>query len=81
MGEKLVNVNKTFLQDKQKDKACVHVNIVKVEAVELDEMWSFVKKKDNQRWLWHAMDHETNQVLAYHIGPEKMKHFVCCKIN
>lgn len=21
---------------------------------ELDEMWSYVSKKDNPRWLWHA---------------------------
>lgn len=30
----------------------MQVDIVKVEAVELDEMWSFVAKKSNQRWLW-----------------------------
>ena len=22
---------------------------------ELDEMWSYVAKKENQRWLWHAL--------------------------
>jgi hypothetical protein len=22
-------------------------------------MWSFVGKKGNQRWLWHAIDHHT----------------------
>ena len=44
------------------------VEIVKAEEVEADEMWSFVGNKGNQRWLWHAIDHETGEVLAYVIG-------------
>lgn len=32
---------------------------------EADEMWSFVKRKQNQRWLWHAIDHHSGKVLAY----------------
>lgn len=44
------------------------VKIVKIEAVESDEMWSFVAKKKNQRWLWHAIDHDTGVVLAYILG-------------
>jgi len=44
------------------------VELVKVEEVEADEMWSFVGNKQNQRWLWHAIDHETGEVLAYVIG-------------
>ncbi len=35
-----------------------------VEA-QLDEMWSFVGSKQQQRWLWHAVDHNTGEVLAY----------------
>ena len=35
---------------------------------ELDEMWSYVSKKANQRWLWHAIDHHTGKVLAYVFG-------------
>jgi len=31
-------------------------------------MWSFVQKKQNQRWLWHAIDHLTGKVLAYILG-------------
>ena len=41
------------------------MDVVKVEEVEADEMWSFVGKKKNQRWLWHAIGHHTGQVLAY----------------
>jgi IS1 family transposase/transposase-like protein len=42
-----------------------------VEESELDEMWSFVRRKKNQRWLWHAIDRTTGQVLAYVFGRRK----------
>ena len=47
---------------------------VRLEAVceaELDEQWSFVGQKSNQRWLWHAVDHATNTVIAYVFGKRK----------
>ena len=31
-------------------------------------MWSVVKNKQNQRWLWHAIDRKTGKVLAYTFG-------------
>ena len=37
----------------------------------LDEMWSFVARKSNPRWLWHAIDHHTGAVLAYVFGRRK----------
>ena len=51
------------------------VDFIQVETAEIDEMWSFVKKKDQQRWLWHAIDHVTGQVLAYVFGERKDKVF------
>ena len=36
--------------------------------VEADEMWSFVKKKANKQWVWIAMDKQTRQSIAFHIG-------------
>jgi insertion element IS1 protein InsB len=36
--------------------------------VEADEMWSFVKKKANKQWVWIAMDKQTRQIIAFHIG-------------
>lgn len=27
--------------------------------------------KSNQRWLWHAVDHATNRVLAFVFGKRK----------
>jgi insertion element IS1 protein InsB len=32
---------------------------------EADEMGSFVSSKKQERWLWHAIDHQTGEVLAY----------------
>jgi insertion element IS1 protein InsB len=34
----------------------------------MDEMWSFVQRKAQQRWLWHAIDHLTGVVVAYAFG-------------
>jgi insertion element IS1 protein InsB len=35
---------------------------------ELDEMWSYVGKKAEPRWLWHAIDHVSGTVLASIFG-------------
>jgi len=40
---------------------------------ELDEMWSFVARKSNPRWMWHAIDHHTGKVLASVFGRRKDK--------
>ena len=50
------------------DPQAVDVVISRVDEAEVDEMWSFVGKKKHQRWLWHAIDHPSGQVLAYVFG-------------
>ena len=51
------------------DAENIEVQIKKVvEESEMDEMWSYVGKKSNQRWLWHAIDHASGKVLAYAFG-------------
>lgn len=47
-----------------------------VEESELDEMWSYVSSKKNPRWLWHAIDRSTGQVLAYVFGRRKGQVFL-----
>ena len=37
-------------------------------ALELDELWSFVRHKGNQRWIWLALCKETRQVVACVVG-------------
>jgi insertion element IS1 protein InsB len=38
---------------------------------ELDAMWSYVGKKAEPRWLWHAIDHRSGTVLAHVFGRRK----------
>ena len=47
------------------------VVIQRVEAAEVDEMWSYVGRKTAPRWLWHAIDHYSGTVLAYVFGRRK----------
>ena len=57
----------------------MQVIVHKVEAAEVDEMWSFVGSKCQQRWLWHAIDHHTGQVLAYVFGTREDETFLQLK--
>jgi len=47
--------------------------------VELDEMWSFVGDKSNQRWLWLAIDHNTGETIAFVFGRRKDEVFLKLK--
>jgi insertion element IS1 protein InsB len=49
------------------------------EEAEVDEMWSFVGKKREPRWLWHAIDHRSGHVLAYVLGRRKDEVFLQLK--
>jgi insertion element IS1 protein InsB len=42
--------------------------IRRADEAEVDDMWSFVGKKHEPRWLWHAIDHWSGRVLAYVFG-------------
>ena len=57
----------------------VDVMIRRADEAEVDEMWSFVGKKHEQRWLWHAIDHGTGAVLAYVFGRRKDEVFLQLK--
>jgi insertion element IS1 protein InsB len=48
-------------------------------ATEADEMWSYVQRKSQQRWLWHAIDHETGKILAYVLADHKDAAFLQLK--
>jgi insertion element IS1 protein InsB len=37
-------------------------------VLELDELWSFVLKRANKRWVWIALCRATRQVVAYVVG-------------
>jgi len=80
-------VNHDFLALRRHDQ--IVVDIVKVEdnadvsrqdtSVEMDEMLSYVGCKDNQKWLWHAVDRITGKVLAYVLGRRRDEVFLKLK--
>jgi IS1 family transposase/transposase-like protein len=37
----------------------------RIADLELDEFWSFVEKKKQQRWTWYAFDRKLKQVTAF----------------
>jgi insertion element IS1 protein InsB len=43
---------------------------------ELDEFWSYVKCKSNQRWTWYAIDKNSGCILAWHNGKRQDKDFL-----
>jgi insertion element IS1 protein InsB len=46
----------------------VSMGHLEAEAV---EMWSFVKQKTNKQWVWIAMDKQTRQIMAFHVGDRR----------
>jgi IS1 family transposase/transposase-like protein len=46
--------------------------------VQIDEQWSYVGDKGNQRWLWHAIDAATGCILSFVFGRRKDE--VCEKL-
>src|SRR5688500_10960139 len=49
----LESVNTALLNTLNPDE--VSVDIERAGEAEMDEMWSFVGRKSNPRWLWHAI--------------------------
>lgn len=63
----------------------------KSDVLELDELWSFVQRRKDKRWVWLAQCRRTRQIVAYAIGdrgeatcrvlweriPERYKKCVC----
>ena len=43
---------------------------------EMDEFWSFVQNKSNQRWTWYAIERGSGCVLAWHNGKRQDKDFL-----
>jgi insertion element IS1 protein InsB len=70
-------VNQPLLDTLHPDE--VDVMIRRVDEAEVDEMWSYVGKKREPRWLWHAIDHRSGHVLAYVLGRRKDEVFLKLK--
>ena len=37
-------------------------------TIECDEMWSFVQKKTNKKWIWLAIDVDTKEIVGVYVG-------------
>jgi insertion element IS1 protein InsB len=37
-------------------------------GLELDELWSFVGKKENKQWVWLALNPANSQIVGFHVG-------------
>ena len=48
-------------------------------AAAADEMWSYVQRKSQPRWLWHAIDHQTGKILVYVLSDHKDQAFLQLK--
>jgi hypothetical protein len=44
------------------------IRLIAAYEAEMDAQWSYVGYKSNQRWLWYAVDHTSNTVLADMFG-------------
>jgi IS1 family transposase len=42
----------------------------------MDEFWSFIQKKSNQRWTWYAIERTSGCILAWHNGKRQDKDFL-----
>lgn len=79
-------MNLLVLKQLNPESAVVDICLVNLNETEgkreseLDEMWSFVGKKTNQRWLWHAIDRTSGKVLAYVFGSRKNEIFLQLKV-
>src|SRR5262249_19550416 len=65
-GATLESVNTALLH--RLTPSDVDMMIRRVGEAEVDEMWSFVGKKQEHRGWGHAIDHRTGEVLAYVFG-------------
>jgi insertion element IS1 protein InsB len=45
-----------------------HLEISIGYTTEMDEFWSFVQTKANQRWTWYALEKQTGIIVSWHNG-------------
>lgn len=41
---------------------------IEIFCIEADELWSFVERRENKRWIWLIFERRTRQIIALHIG-------------
>jgi len=41
---------------------------IEIFCLEADELWSFVARRENKRWIWLILERRSRQIIAVHIG-------------
>lgn len=41
---------------------------IEIFCLEADELWSFVERRTNKRWIWLVLERRTRQIIALEIG-------------
>ena len=41
---------------------------IEIFCLEADELWSFVERRANKRWIWLVLERRTRQIITLHIG-------------
>ena len=68
-------MNPYFLT-KQENEQIQSLEIEICFSAELDEFWSFVGNKSNQRWTWYGIERNSGIILAWHNGKRQDKDFL-----
>jgi insertion element IS1 protein InsB len=68
-------VNPYFLTPEEVKK-CNALEVDICFTGEMDEFWSFVQNKSNQRWTWYAIERNSGCILAWHNGKRQDKDFL-----
>ena len=63
-----VGINSIQSWIKEEGKQFIQPDIVEEKFVSCDEMWTFVKKKKQQAWIWLCYSKMTKRILAVYIG-------------
>jgi hypothetical protein len=69
-----VNGSKKAEQINLKQAHCHNQEPLAVQTplgLKLDELWSFVKTKKNQQWLWVALERSKRRIVAWVVGGQR----------
>lgn len=58
--QRYVNAKAESVREQVEDRA----KPKKPLTVEMDELWSFVDEKDNEQWVWLALDAATREIVG-----------------
>ncbi|KAA6336317.1 hypothetical protein EZS27_015509 [termite gut metagenome] len=73
--KKTLHINPYFIT-KQEQQLFDYLDVEIVFSGEMDEFWSFVGNKSNQRWTWYAIERKSGCMLAWHNGKRTDKDFL-----